>query len=306
MLRYLPRHRRKMQMSAVSKQTRPGRLWKVPTSRTRWYWLCASALLFLGIVAWYLYAHQTQQYTGPLTDPLRLFGILAFVLVLSTATYSLRRRFFKSLPGKVQDWLWMHTWIGIITILIAMMHEDFGYITHDYCQDASCLTNTYFAGSALFTLIMLVISGIVGRLLDIWSTHRIARDANANGVGIAQTLIARIKELDYTIERLCAGKSTAFKQFCEYAQESHETDPVPAPSRQALPGSEHADMEKAYQMLQQRAQLLVSLKRQQHATSLMRIWRYVHMTIATIALLAISYHAVMELLTNVWNLLPPQ
>jgi hypothetical protein len=293
-------------MSVVSKQTRPGRLWKVPTSRTRWYWLCASAVLFLGIVAWYLYAHKTQQYPGPLTDPLRLFGILAFFLVLSTATYSLRRRFFKSLPGKVQDWLWMHTWVGIITILIAMMHEDFGYITHNYCQNASCLTTMYFAGSALFTLILLVISGIVGRLLDIWSTHRIARDANANGVGIAQALIARIKELDYTVERLSAGKSTAFKQFCEYGREPGGTDLVLASSQQAVATSEHADMEKAHQVLQQRAQLLISLKQQQHASSLMRIWRYVHMTIASIALLAISYHAVMELLTNVWNVLPPQ
>jgi hypothetical protein len=262
--------------------------------------------LFLGIVSWYLYAHKTQPYPGPFTDPLRLFGILAFVLILSTATYSLRRRFFKSLPGKVQDWLWMHTWVGIITILIAMMHEDFVYITHDYCQNASCLTTTYFAGSALFALILLVISGIVGRLLDIWSTHRIARNANANGVGIAQALIARVKELDYTIERLCAGKSTAFKQLCEYGRESDGTELMFTPSRQAIATSEHADMEKAYQILQQRAQLLVSLKRQQHANSIMRIWRYVHMTIATIALLAISYHAVMELLTNVWNVLPPQ
>ena len=201
----------------------------------------------------------------------------------------------------------MHTWVGIITILIAMLHEDFGYITHDYCQNASCLTDTYFAGSALFALIILVISGIVGRLLDIWSTHRIAREANANGVGIPQALTARIKELEYTLERLGAGKSAAFKRFCEeHAKEPIGTGPMPAPSLQAIATSEHADMEKAYQVLQQRAQLFVSLKRQQHARSLMRTWRYIHMIIATIALLAISYHAVMELLTNVWNVLPSQ
>ena len=146
-------------MSTVSKQMRPGRLWKVPTSHARWYWLCASIILFVSIVVWYIYAHQTQQYPGPFTDPLRFFGILAFILVLGTAAYSLRRRFVKSLPGKVQDWLWMHTWVGIITVLIAMLHEDFGYITHDYCQNAGCLTDTYFAGSALLSLILLVISG---------------------------------------------------------------------------------------------------------------------------------------------------
>lgn len=293
-------------MSAVSKQTRPGRLWKVPTSRARWYWLCVSTVLFLGILVWYLYAHKTQQYPGPFMDPLRFFGILAFALVLGTAAYSLRRRFVKSLPGKVQDWLWMHTWIGIITILIAMLHEDFGYITHDYCQNASCLTDTYFAGSALFALIVLVASGILGRLLDIWSTHRIARDANANGVGIAQTLRTHIKELEYTVERLCAGKSAAFKRLCEYGSGPNGTNIGPLPSLQGLETSEHADMEKAHQVLQQRARLLVSLKRQEHARLLMSIWRSVHMIIAILALLTISYHAVMELLTNVWNVLPSQ
>src|SRR5262249_2482227 len=192
--------------------------------------------------------HKTQQYPAPITDPLRFFGILAFILVLGTAAYSLRRRFVKSLPGKVQDWLWMHIWVGIITILIAMMHEDFGYITHDYCQNASCLTNTYFAGSALLSLIILVISDIVGRLLDMWPTRRIARDENANGVGIAESLSNRIKELEYSVERLSAGKSAAFKKLCKYGSEPDGTNIGSVPSLQAIQTSEHTDMEKAWQV----------------------------------------------------------
>jgi heme/copper-type cytochrome/quinol oxidase subunit 3 len=312
---------RKKYMSTTTNQTRPpGRLWKVPTSRARWYWLGASILLFLGIFVWYLDAHKTQQYPGPLTDPLRLFGILAFSLVLGTATYSLRRRFIRSLPGKVQNWLWMHTWVGIITILIAMLHEDFGYITHDYCQNTTCLTDTYFAGSALFSLILLVISGITGRLLDIWSTHRIAQDANANGVGIAQSLIIRIKELEYAIERFSAGKSAAFKDFCQHGWKSVRVGLAPtlrpaatsgglsspelALILQTIPPSEHADLEQAHHTIQRRARLLASLKRQRRASSLMRIWRRIHIAIAIIALVTISYHGVMELLTNVWHVLP--
>jgi hypothetical protein len=256
----------------------------------------------VSIVAWDIYTHKTQQYPAPITDPLRLFGILAFVLVLGTAAYSLRRRFVRSLPGKVQDWLWMHTWVGIITILVAMMHEDFAYITHDYCQNATCLTDTYYAGSALFALILLVISGIIGRLLDIRSTRLIARDANANGVGIAQALTTRIKELEYTIERLSAGKSTAFKHFCEQALANrHIPRKLPA-----VAPSEQTNLEQAHQTIQQRAQLLTSLKQQQHATLLMRNWRRVHMVIATIALLTITYHGLLELLTNVWHVLPAQ
>lgn len=286
----------------VSKQTRPGRLWKVPTSRARWYWLGVSILLLAGVIIWDIYAHKTQQYPDPSIDPLRFFGIIAFVLVLSTAAYSLRRRFVRSLPGKVQDWLWMHTWIGIITVFVAMMHENFGYITHDYCQNATCLTDTYFAGTALFALILLVAVGIVGRLLDIWSTRRIARDANANGVGIVQSLLQRIKELEYIVERLSAGKSLVFKQFCEGALNSHS---IPR-AMPAIATSERADLEQVYHALQQRIQLSISLQRQRSASSLMRTWRRVHTVVAIVTLLAISYHAIMELLTMVFHVLPSQ
>src|SRR5581483_1243619 len=114
---------------------------------------------------------KTQQFPGPLNDPLRLFGILSFVLVLGTATYELRRRFARGLPGKVQDWLWMHMWVGIAAILIALMHENYTYITHDFCQNAGCLTDAEAGGGALLALIVLVLSGIFGRWLDIWQTH---------------------------------------------------------------------------------------------------------------------------------------
>jgi predicted ferric reductase len=288
--------------SQVITQARPSSLWKVPISRACWYWLGLSIVSLLGIIVWYFYAHKTQQFVGPISDPLRFFGILAFILVLGTAAYSLRRRFVRSLPGKVQDWLWMHTWVGIITILIAMMHEDFAYITHDFCQNAGCLTDTYYAGGALFALILLVIIGIVGRLLDVWLTHRIAQDANENGVGIIQSLTNRIKELEYIIERLSAGKSVMFKQFCEQALTSLS---VPA----TVPGiamSERTDFEQASQVMQQRAKLLASLHRQRSARLFMLNWRRVHVAVAMLALLVISYHAVMELLINVWHILPAQ
>ncbi len=100
------------------------RLWRAPSSRSRGFWLTSSVLLYVAITGWYIYTLKTQQYPGPINDPLRLFGIIAYVLVLGTAAYSLRRRFVRGLPGRVQDWLWMHTWLGIASVLIVFMHEN--------------------------------------------------------------------------------------------------------------------------------------------------------------------------------------
>ena len=291
-------------MSVATKPSLPQqpavrRRWKVPVSRAWWLWLLPCILLYGGIYAWYLYAIKSQPFPGPFNDPLRLFGIIAFGMVLCTAAYSLRRRFVRNLPGKAQDWLWMHIWVGITAVLIALLHENYTHILHDYCQNLSCFTQADAGTSALLALIVLVVSGVTGRLLDVWQTHIIAQDASTNGVGIVRAIEERILELEYTVERLCAGKSELFKEYCMYALENEGALPPAVPS---LATREHNDFQRAQDTLLIYAHLARSLQRQKRARSIMRTWRSVHMIIASLALLIILFHGGMELFTNVLHL----
>lgn len=282
----------------IQKQTTP-RLWKVPASRAWWLWLAASVLLYAGIFVVYERAIRTQQYPGPFYDPLRLFGIIAFVLVLFTAAYSLRRRFMRGLPGKAQNWLWMHTWLGISTILIALMHSNYIHILNNFCQNLSCFTEEGAGFSALVSLGALVISGVSGRLLDIWQTRTIAHEASSNGVGIMQALEERILELEYTVERLCAGKSEPFKHYCMRAIDHPRVRSGSVPN---LHPHEQPDFRRASDTLSRRARLVRSLRRQQRARLIIRTWRTIHIYIAILALLIITYHSILELLAYVLNI----
>ncbi|GCE10780.1 hypothetical protein [Tengunoibacter tsumagoiensis] len=295
-------------MAMMSKRPGTGlrRVWRVPATSARWYWLAASIALYGALYIWYSYALRTQDYPGPLNDPLRLFGIIAFGLVLGTGSYTLRRRFVRALPGKVQNWLWMHIWLGISTILIAFLHDNYAYITHDYCQNLNCLTDTYWAPSALYSLVFLVISGITGRLLDSWQTRLIAHEASSNGVGIVGALEARITELEYTIERLCAGKSATFKQFCQSALQSGQPLLKLTEAIHPIGVAERVDFQRSYEIIIQRSALVISLHKQRRARQIMKIWRTVHMVLASLAVVIISYHAIMELLANVWHIITPQ
>jgi hypothetical protein len=291
-------------MALASKPSLPARrrVWKAPITKAWWIWLAVSLLLYGSVYALYLVAIKAQQFPGPLNDPLRSFGILAFVLVLVAATYSLRRRFVRGLPGMARDWLWMHTWIGITAVLIALLHENYAHILHDYCQNTSCFTQSYWGTSALFALIFLVLSGIVGRLLDTWQAHVIARDASMNGVGIERALEENILELEYTVERLSAGKSEQFKAFCLQALEGSGSIPSRMPT---LDPGEQADFQRAYETLVARASLAQSLQKQKRARLIIRSWRPVHIVLACLALLLILFHGVMELLTNVLHIIKP-
>lgn len=293
-------------MSLTTKQPQlppargPRRLWKVPGSPARWFWLAGSIFLYAALLFWYISALRTQKYPGPLNDPLRLFGIIAYGLVLVTATYSLRRRFMRSLPGKVQNWLWMHTWLGIITILIAVLHDNYVRITHDYCLQLACLTDTYWATGALYALIFLVVSGAFGRLLDTWQTKVIAREASSNGVGIERSLEEKLRDLAYTVERYSAGKSDEFKLACADALQSRGRI-IYRPDELAV--HERMEWQRVQPVLLDHIRLQHSLLRQQRARRIIQTWRSIHIVLACLALVVISYHGIMELLTNVFHIL---
>lgn len=293
-----------MALVTQSPQSQPElrrRIWRAPASRAWWIWLVASLLLYILILILYLNAIQTQLFPGPFNDPLRSFGIVAFLLVLATASFSLRRRFARNLPGKAQDWLWMHVWLGITAILVALLHENFGLILRNYCANASCLTNAYGGDSALIALFLLVLSGIIGRAFDRWQAHGIAQDASANGVGIVRAIEERMLELEYTIERLSAGKSEAFQQYCLRALENVGS----AAALPIIPAQEERDFQSARGTLVDYTSMAQSLQRQKRARMIFRTWRIIHIILAVIALLIISIHSIMELLTNVFGVIKP-
>jgi hypothetical protein len=126
------------------------------------------------------------------------------------AAYTLRRRFVRILPGKVQNWLWLHTWFGILAVLVALMHENYLNIIHDLRFTQARFTEGQAGTSALYALLLLVLTGVIGRILDVWQARTIAKEANINGVGIVQAVEERLQELDQRIERLSAGKSSTF------------------------------------------------------------------------------------------------
>lgn len=299
-------------MSLATKPSlpRPGAsqpLWKSPTSKAMWIWLIASIALYTLILLWFLPLDRADPTVAPRSNAaLFFFGLVAFFMILAVASFSLRSRFVRSLPGKAQDWLWMHTWLAIAAVFVSMLHSNFAHITSNQLSltDAiNCSGDSYCGGVALYALIALVLSGIIGRLLDMWQARAIAQDASVNGVGIVRALKERIQEMELVVERLCAGKSETFKQYCLSAIEGGSTLPAAVPP--VMP-AEQVDFQRALETLSERSQLAQSLQRQERSRQIMRVWRYVHTVLACLALLIIFYHITMEVLSHGLHLIPTQ
>ncbi|HVB73875.1 MAG TPA: ferric reductase-like transmembrane domain-containing protein [Ktedonobacteraceae bacterium] len=304
------------------------RVWKAPLTKTWWYWLLGSVVLYGVVFAWYFSATRPpNDQIGP-ADPsatgrtLLSIGIIAFLMILGVAAFSLRSRFMRSLPGKAQDWLWMHTWLGIVAIFVVFLHENFDHFLRAFPFPlVTCFKDSYMGVASFYALMLLVATGIIGRLLDIWQAHTIARDAGTNGTGIVRALKERILEVEYVVERLSAGKSEPFKLYCIQAIDSgSDAGPSrvntltkmlrlkepPLPPFPTLMPQEHADFQRAHQALTDHSRLVQSLRKQQRARLVMRAWRYIHITIAVFMLAIIVYHVGMEVLSHLLNVIPPQ
>jgi hypothetical protein len=274
-------------------------MWHTPTSKAALYWLIFATAYTALFYALYAVLFKAPIFTGPWFDHVFRVGVMSYLLILATAAYSLRTRFARGLPWKAQNWVWMHLWIGIAAVFLALLHADYRFVLHGYCSDLSCVTAHYWGLPALYALIFIVVSGAAGRLLDIWQARVIARDASANGVGIAKAIPARLLELEYIIERLNAGKSETFKRYCIQALSSVGKLPTPIPT---IEPRERADFEQAYAALEDHARLAASFKKQNRARSIFRAWRRAHVVLVPLMLLIVTYHAVLELIVNVLHL----
>lgn len=284
-----------MVTSNKTSPSKPGRLWHTPTAKAALYWslLTIFYCLFFYIIYFLLLRSKSTLIKGPFFDTIFRCGVMSYIMILVVSAYSLRTRFMRGLPWKAQSWVWMHMFLGLAALALALLHADFRFILHFNCSGPGCITDKYLAMPALYALIYLSLSGAIGRLLDRWQTRIIAQDASSNGVGIAKAIKGRLLELEYVVERYNAGKSDPFKAYCTQAINSIGTLPTTIPP---IPPAEQADFGRAYQALQDHARLAASLHKQERAFFIFRTWRKVHMLLVPLALLVISYHGIAELI----------
>lgn len=279
----------------ATRKTGHARLWHTPTSKAALAWLIfAAGYTLIFYILYAILLHSTSRvFFGPFYDVIFRCGVMAYIMILGVAAYSLRTRFFHGLPWKAQNWVWAHVWVGIAAMLLALLHADFRYVLHFDCSGLDCVTHADFGMPSLYGLIFLSLGGIVGKLLDRWQTRTIAEDAASNGVGISKAIITRQKDLELRIERFCAGKSAAFKEYCASLLPRIGIISITMP---ILPLQEQRDFQLVSELLTEHARLAASLAKQTHAYMVCKIWRRIHMILVPLILLVITYHAVAELI----------
>lgn len=168
-------------------------------------------------------------------------GILSVLLIFLVMAYSIRKRIVRGVPGRLDNWLWAHIYLGILALFIIMLHAEFRF-GWDYNTLAAIL------------LALVIITGAVGRYFYTHLPGKIVKEQ--------ENVLSQLDELDKDINNMLTGKSRAFQKII--GSELNIPSPIsPDPEYwnalqtkvNIIPKEERKDFEKAVELLINKAKL---------------------------------------------------
>ena len=233
--------------------------------------------LVAGFIFWVIYRFAPYlPIPGVEKGTVYLLGIVAVLLILFVMTYSLRKRVVKGVPGRLDNWLWAHIYLGILALFIIALHAEFRF-GWDY--------NT----AAVIFLALVIITGVVGRYFFTRFPSSIASEQ--------EKAISQLDEVKKSINELMAGSSRPFQKII--GSELNTPSPL-SPTQEyweellgkgaILQEEEKEDFRKAVLLLEQKAKLDAQSVSQLKYKPLFRGWLVAHLVVTGGLIVLIPLH----------------
>jgi hypothetical protein len=234
------------------------------------------------------------------------YGIAGSALILLLAFFGIRKRWYRSRFGTLEQWLQSHIYLGILALVVLVFHT--GMRFHDRIAVAT------------FALVVIVVaSGIFGAILYV-TLPRLLTEVESNLT--VDEISEQLNQLARSMARIASGRSAAFQRI--YDELLRQSIPrglagwrlllsVGSTRRKQQETSDWArllglvpieEQEELRQMLvvsRQRKELLLRLVYRQRYKNALEAWLYIHVPF-TIALLlfAVVHVAAVFYYGRVW------
>ncbi len=261
----------------------------MPVARSGIVWRRIFVVLLIAVIVPYAWYSREEFPHGGSPVGLTL-GILGLLLILLLAFFGIRKRWYKSNFGTLEQWLQSHIYLGVLVLVILFLHTGFRF--HDK-----------IAVLTLALVAIVVTSGVVGAILYV-TVPRMLTEVESN---LTVTEISeQLNQLAKSMARIGSGRSAAFQRiYNELIRES--TPGLVAGWRLLLsrmrkrdagssdwtnmlrlvPKEEQDDLRQMLVVSRQRKELLLRLIYQQRYKNVLEAWLYIHVPF-TIALLVFS------------------
>lgn len=259
----------------------------VPNSGPLWRRVFFVLLLGAGASYWY-YARNEFTHGGSTFG--LAYGIAGTALILLLAFFGIRKRWYRSTFGTLEQWMQSHIYLGLLVLVILLFHTGGRF-------------NDKVAVTTLVLVTIVVASGIAGAILYATVPRMLTEVESELTV---EELGDQLNQMARSMARIASGRSAPFQRI--YDELMRQTAPGPLAgwrlivSRLKRKSQQDADwarliglvpreeQEELRQMLvvsRQRRELLLRLIYQQRYKNILESWLYIHVPF-TIALLAFA------------------
>lgn len=267
----------------------------MPVARSGVIWRRIFIVLLAVSLAAFLWSYRREFTHGGSVVGL-IFGTVGYLLILLLAFYGIRKRWYRSRFGTMEQWLQSHIYLGLLVVVLLVLH------TGGRFNDAVAVTT-------LILVVAVVVSGIAGAILYA-TVPRMLTEVESNLT--VDEISQQINQLGRTMARVASGRSAPFVRIYEglmsesapgwlagwrlLLSRMSRTTQQPAAEWShllALVGKDEQDQLR--QMLvfsRQRKELLMRLMYQQRYKNVLEFWLYIHVPVTFAVLVFGTVHVI--------------
>ena len=262
----------------------------MPIARSGILWRRIFIILLIAVSAIYFYNSSREYPHGGSTLGLT-YGTIGYALILLLAFFGIRKRWYRSRFGTLEQWLQSHIYLGLLALVILLFHTGGRF-------------NDKIAVATLILVGIVVGSGIFGAVLYV-TIPRLLTEVESELT--VDEISEQLNQLAKQMARIASGRSEPFQRI--YHQLIDESMPgwlggwgllvsrlrrknakvrADLPPLLALvPKEEEVELRQMLVVSRQRKELLIRMLFQQRYKNILEAWLYIHVPF-TIALLLIA------------------
>jgi predicted membrane channel-forming protein YqfA (hemolysin III family) len=261
----------------------------VPRSGPFWRRLFVVVLVALG-ASYYRYASREFPHGG--SNWGLGYGIAGTALILLLAFYGIRKRWYRSRFGTLEQWLQSHIYLGLLVIVLLIFHAGMRF------------TDT-IAVTTLILAAVVVASGVAGAILYV-TIPRLLTEVESDLT--VPEISDQLNQLARSMARVASGRSAAFQRI--HDELVRQTQPgalagwglllsrMRKSTQDAdwtrlltlVPKEEQEELRQMLVISRQRKELLLRLVYQQRYKNVLEFWLYLHVPFTFALLLFAALH----------------
>src|SRR5438270_2901390 len=264
----------------------------MPIARSGVLWRRIFFVLLIASTASFIYYIQRDYPHGGSRFGLA-YGVIGFFLCFLLAFFGVRKRWYRSTFGTVEQWMQSHIYLGILVLIILIFHT--GGRFHDKVAVAT-----------LILVAIVVASGVLGAILYV-TVPRLLTEVESNLT--VDEISEQLNQLAKQMARIASGRSAPFQRIYDqliregapgwlagwrllFARMRRGKAPV-ADWANLLSLVQKDEQEELRQLLvvsRQRKELLIRLIYQQRYKNVLEFWLYIHIPFTIMLLLFAILH----------------